>query len=141
MTINNSGQSSPQRQTNTSVIPPKEFRYTKEQRLLNAADFTNVFNDAPIRAAHPSFLILARKNTHKSARLGLVIAKKHVKRAVGRNLIKRTARESFRLQQHKLTQIDAIVLARRGADTLSATELRKIFNGLWKRISKRAQST
>lgn len=114
------------------------FAFGKDQRLLNSGDYTRVFNNAPLRAAHPSILILARKSSGVRARLGLVIPKKHVKRAVKRNQIKRIARETFRLRQHKLPPIDAIVLARRGADTLSSTELHKIFNGLWKRISKHA---
>lgn len=114
--------------------------FRKSQRLLTPADFTGVFSDASIRASHPSFLILARPNDLDCARLGLVVAKKHVRRAHQRNLIKRMARESFRLQQHKLPAIDAIVLARRGAGAFTSSELTVIFNGLWKRISKHVQS-
>ncbi len=123
---------------NTTSNPLPSLGFTKALRLLNAADYTSVFDDAPIRASHPAFLILSRPNSLPHPRLGLIIAKKHVKKAHQRNAIKRIARESFRHQQHKLTSIDAIVLARRGADNFSAAELRKIFNGLWKRINKRA---
>lgn len=115
------------------------YAFRKSQRLLTSGDYSNVFANAPLRASHPSILILARVNTDSRARLGLVIPKKHVKRAVKRNQIKRISRETFRLRQHKLPSIDAIVLARRGADTLSPAELHKIFNGLWKRISKNAK--
>lgn len=113
------------------------FRFTKQQRLLSSSDYTPVFNDAPIRASHPCFLLLCRSNNHR-ARLGLVIAKKHVKRANQRNRIKRLVRESFRLQQHNLPAIDVIVLARKGADALTNAEVLVIINGLWKRITKRA---
>ena len=114
------------------------FAFGKNRRLLNSSDFTAVFNDAPFRASHPNFLILARPSATGEPRLGLIVAKKHVRHAVGRNQIKRISRESFRLQQHKLAAIDAIVLARRGADTLSRSELRQILDGLWKRVAKKA---
>ncbi len=113
-------------------------RFAKNQRLLTKPAYTQVFNDAPIRASHPCFLLLCRSNDNQT-RLGLVIAKKHVKRANQRNRIKRLVRESFRLQQHKLPAIDVIVLARKGADTLTNSEILVIINGLWKRISKRAR--
>lgn len=128
----------PQPGCNASSSVSASFHYTKSQRLLNAADFREVFSDAPVRAAHPQFLILARRNGGSQARLGLVIAKKHVKKAVHRNRIKRAARESFRLNQHKLPPIDAIVLARHGADTVPPEQLNSLLTGLWKRIIKRA---
>lgn len=116
------------------------FAFTKKQRLLNKHDFSPVFDDAPIRASNQHLLILCRLNTSNpaKARLGLVIAKKHIRRAHERNRIKRFARESFRLNQHKLPAIDAIVLARKEADTLTNQQLEQAFTGLWKRIIKRA---
>ncbi len=121
------------------VATPLKFPFSKAQRLLTPADFTAVFKQTTLRVSHPSFLVLVRSNEQAQARLGLVVAKKHVKRANQRNLIKRMARESFRHQQHHLPSIDAIVLARRGAGEFSSCELLAIFNGLWKRISRQAQ--
>lgn len=43
------------------------------------------------------------------ARLGLVIGKKQLRRAVGRNLVKRLARETFRLQRDTLPPVDLIL--------------------------------
>jgi len=118
-------------------------------RLLNASDFKAVFDDAPIRASHQHLLILSRSNTSGTdqdttsptdiPRLGLVIAKKNVRLAVERNRIKRIARETFRLQQDKLPGVDAVVLARRGLDSLDNTELHKLFNKQWERIIKKAK--
>ncbi len=122
-----------------AVAAPLTFPFGKAQRLLTPADYTAVFKQATTRVSHPSFLILVRRNEQTHPRLGLVVAKKYVKRANQRNLIKRMARESFRLQQHHLPSIDAIVLARRGAGEFSSHELLAIFNGLWKRISRQAQ--
>jgi ribonuclease P protein component len=114
------------------------FAFGKNRRLLNSSDFSRVFNEAPYRASHPNFLILARPSATGEPRLGLVIAKKNVRLAVNRNRLKRAIRESFRLQQHKLPAIDAIVLARRGADTLPPSDLQQVLDGLWKRVAKKA---
>lgn len=110
--------------------------FTKQARLLTAKQFQYVFDQAPVRASHPSLLILAKPNGLSFARLGLVIGKKHIKTAVGRNRIKRLIRESFRTRQ--LPALDVIVLARGGADNLDNDEARRILNGLWKRISKKS---
>ena len=119
----------------------KALGFSKSDRLLNASDFTAVFNDAQIKASHPQFLILAKNTGHSSARLGLVIAKKNIRNAVDRNRLKRLIRESFRLKQHHLPAIDAIVLARRGGDQIANHELFEILENLWKRAAKRAKKT
>lgn len=129
---------SEQNEADTSTSQRYQFR--KNQRLLNQALFSAVFADAPIRASHPNFLILARPNDVGVARLGLIIPKKHVRKASQRNQIKRIARETFRKEQHKLPPIDAIVLARRGAEIVPRQQLTSLFTGLWKRITKRASA-
>ena len=140
MNVSEQGSSNPTQKKADTLPSSPTYRFGKQQRLLNAADYSAVFNDAPIRASHPNFLILARTNASAQAKLGLVISKKNVRHAVNRNRIKRIARETFRLQQHNLPTIDAIVLARRGADTVPQDQLATIFNGLWKRIIKRANA-
>lgn len=140
MNVSEQGSSSSKHKKADTLTPRPAFRFGKQQRLLNAADYSAVFDDAPIRASHPNFLILAKAHSGSQAKLGLIVAKKHVRHAVKRNRIKRIARETFRLQQHKLPAIDAIVLARRGADAIAQDQLSVIFNGLWKRIIKRART-
>lgn len=140
MNVSKQGSSNPNHKKADTLPPRPTFSFGKQQRLLKAAEYSAVFGDAPIRASHPNFLILARANCAAQAKLGLVIAKKNVRHAVGRNRIKRAARETFRLQQHNLPAIDAIVLARRGADSIPQDQLSAIFNGLWKRIIKRAKA-
>lgn len=124
--------------TLSGSTPLSRLLFTKQQRLLEAKEFSALFADAPIRASHPCFLLLCNFNGTEQARLGLVIAKKQIKKSHDRNRLKRLIRESFRLHQHKLPLIDAIVLARKGADALSNSEIQVILHGLWKRISKRA---
>ncbi len=127
-------------QNEADTSPSQRFQFRKHQRLLNQALFAAVFAEAPIRASHPNFLILARPNELGYARIGLVVPKKHVRKANHRNNIKRVARETFRKEQHKLPAIDAIVLARRGAEIVPRQQLTSIFTGLWKRVTKRANA-
>ena len=116
------------------------FAFGKSLRLLRSSDFQAVFDDAPFRASHKHLLVLARPNNLGRSRLGLIIAKKHVRLAVQRNRIKRIARESFRLQQHKLAGIDAIVLARRELDNFDNRQLLRIFRQQWQRICHKAET-
>ncbi len=112
--------------------------FSKHHRLLNAGDFQAVFNDAPYRASHPNLLILARPGQGDHARLGLVIAKKHIRKAVQRNRIKRLVREYVRLHQAQLGSIDAVFLARRGLDDLENDELQRLLHKQWSRVAKKA---
>lgn len=115
--------------------------FKRQQRLLNAADYSGVFNQVDIKISHPAYLLLARRVPEaSSARLGLIAAKKHLKRAVQRNHFKRHARESFRLNQHSLPGIDLILMARSGAAQASSEELRAAFDQAWPRLCKRLAS-
>ncbi len=120
-----------------SGFTPSSFKFTKSLRLLCAADFKPVFDDAPFRASHQYFLILARLNQQPHARLGLVMAKKHLRHAVDRNRMKRQIRESFRLQQQALAGLDIVVLSRKGMDNLSNTEFSLQLTQQWQRIFKK----
>lgn len=118
-----------------------DFSFYKSNRLLTSSDFSYVFDNAPFKASHPNFLILAKPSQTSTPRLGLIIAKKNVRLAVKRNRLKRLIRESFRHKQHHLPAIDAIVLARRGTENLNNIEITKILNELWTRVAKRATKT
>ena len=116
--------------------------FGKSLRLLTSSDFQAVFDDAPFRASHKHFLILARPHRSGNSalpRLGLVIAKKNIRLAVQRNRMKRLIRESFRQQQHSLADIEAVVIARRGMDDLDNLQLLKQLRQQWQRIAKKAR--
>lgn len=113
--------------------------FPKSHRLLNSSDFQKVFDQAPLRASHKLFLILARPNGLDHPRLGLIIAKKHIRLASRRNRLKRLIRETFRHQQQTLGGIDVIVLARKGMDQLDNPSLIQQINGQWRRLAKKAQ--
>lgn len=109
--------------------------FSKDKRLLNSRDFETVFSDTQIRVSNRFLLMLARRNNGLKPRLGLAIAKKHIRTAVARNRIKRLIRESFR-QQQQLAPIDVIVLARKGVDHLDNAQIRQQLQQLWQRINQ-----
>ncbi len=113
--------------------------FTKSMRLLNSKDFQSVFDDAPLRTSHQHFLFLARQNQLGLPRLGLVIAKKHIRHAVDRNRMKRLIRETFRAKQQQLAGIDVIVLARKGMNDSTNAVLIEQLNGQWQRLIRKLQ--
>jgi ribonuclease P protein component len=117
--------------------------FTRSKRLLTAKDFQFVFSSAEVKTSSPQLLLLARFNRRSQSRLGLVIAKKHVKLAVTRNRLKRQIRESFRLQANNLPNLDIVVLTRQGCGDLDNPNFNRILEKQWKRLIRRAieQST
>jgi ribonuclease P protein component len=118
------------------------FSFTKATRLLTPHDYKQVFEAAALRVSTKEILILARTTQLDHARLGIVVAKKNVRRANQRNRIKRITRETFRHQQHGLVApsggIDAIVLARAGLALLDNVALHTLLNQLWRQLQRKA---
>ena len=111
--------------------------FPRQVRLLTPGDYRRVFDRADTKAQTKQILILARRNDLGFSRLGLVVAKKHAKRAVDRNEIKRIVRESFRHHQSELENFDCVVLSRGGAKDLDKTELRHMVDQLWTRLRQK----
>ena len=99
-------------------------RFTKHNRLLNAAAFGRVFQGAT-RSRDPLFTVLCRRNNSNEARLGLAISKRHCRQAPARNRIKRIIRESFRMQQDLLEGLDVVVI-KKPRDTLAPLQRSEI---------------
>jgi ribonuclease P protein component len=114
------------------------FTLPKKHKLLNKKEFSWVFDKATYKASNRHCLILAREGQIDRPRVGLVIAKKHIKKAVQRNRIKRLIRESFRYNQHHLHKIDAIVLSRNGMGELDNPAIYRMLNQLWQKIQNKA---
>lgn len=117
------------------------YPFNKSLRLLDASSYKSVFDDAKYKVSSKQVLYLARPSNNDCPRLGLVIAKKNVRHATQRNRIKRVIRESFRLNQHELSNLDTIILARRGLDKLDNTELRNLLDKLWKQLQNKAYTS
>ena len=85
--------------------------FPKHSRLTKTDDFSSVFGfRKAIKSRH--FLLHYRLQTADEttgARLGLVVAKRLLRHAVDRNLVRRLARESFRLMRGQLPSRDLIL--------------------------------
>lgn len=109
-------------------------------RLLTATDYKRVF-EQPVRSADRYFTVLARPaSSVQPARLGLAVAKKHVKRAVDRNRLKRLIRESFRQHQQHLTGLDLVVLIKPGVQLAPNRDLLSALAKHWRRLERHALS-
>ncbi len=81
--------------------------------------------------------MLARPDEKQDlARLGLAVAKKHVRRAVDRNRIKRLVRESFRQHQPQLKGLDLVVLVKPGIHKADNPALFSSLETHWQRLGK-----
>ena len=114
------------------------YAFRPHQRLLTSHDFKCVFDHVDIKVGTAELLVLAFDNQNDTpARLGLVVAKKNLKRAVDRNRFKRIVRESFRNHQDQLEGLDIVVLSRRGAKQLDASALRNMVDQTWQRVLRK----
>jgi ribonuclease P protein component len=111
-----------------------DSRFGKTKRLLNADDYSRVFNNPDVRASHRNLLLLGKLNDGPEHRLGLVIAKKNVRLAVQRNRVKRMAREFFRILPNSEPSLDVVLLARQGMGQLDNAELSSILQQQWKKL-------
>ncbi len=108
--------------------------------MLSAEDYKKVFAQSD-RSIDRYFTVLARYEEQQDpARLGLAVAKKHVRRAVDRNRIKRLLRESFRHHQQQLKGLDLVVLVKPGIHKADNTALFLSLEKHWKRLSKEIPS-
>ncbi|MBV1912328.1 MAG: ribonuclease P protein component [Cycloclasticus sp.] len=110
----------------------KDYTFTKKVRLNSSSEYARVFKGAK-RSTDSLFTVLAQKNV-SSAKLGLAIAKKNVKKAVKRNLIKRIVRESFRHEKERLSGYDFVILCRHKAALATKKELAKSISKHWDKL-------
>lgn len=115
-------------------------RFTRQQRLTQASEFKDVFAKPCVKQGDANMLLLGKKNTHKTARLGLAVAKKQLKLAVSRNRFKRLTRESFRHHLDILKDLDIVVVARSGAKNKTNKELLDLLSKNWHILRKKCKN-
>ena len=111
-----------------------EFGFPREKRLTERVEFDNVFNKAQ-RIKSRCFIILYRENKLSTARLGVVLSKRKVKRATKRNQIRRILRESFRQYCPQLPPVDIVIIVNM-MTTVDNQVLFKELEASWKRLIK-----
>ena len=116
----------------SSTLTPG-FGYGRSRRLTKRHQFDRVFQEASVRRTRPPLRLLALPNNVAVPRLGIVVSKRAMHRAVTRNRAKRVIRESFRNEQHQLPAMDIIVQAIPGkAGKEQVAELTDALSQLWK---------
>ncbi len=113
------------------------YGFPKKSRLLEPAEFKAVFDGASVKVSSRYFLILGRPAERDGARMGMVVGKKNIARAVNRNRLKRLIREFFRHQLAASPGLDLVVLVRKDADTLSNPEIRQALQKLWQDLLRK----
>lgn len=116
------------------------YSFSTDVRIRCAADYKSVFDGALFKVHQPHFLFLAKFTEQPNSRLGIVVAKKKVRRAHERNRIKRLARESFRLNQPKFgLDIDVVVMPKVGIETITNAELYQQLDFAWQKLQRLAK--
>lgn len=108
-----------------------------EARLLHQSGFNRAFNQTACKAHQSGFLLLACAGEGTRSRLGLVVAKRHLKRAHERNRIKRLARESFRQYAPTLPALDIVLVVKAGAHELDNATLHSQLKAGWQQLYRR----
>ena len=112
------------------------YTFSKNRRLLKASEYKEVFDRNVVKVAHPKLLLLAIPSTAGQSRLGLVIGKKNIPTAVGRNCVKRVVRETFRRFEF-VAPLDIVFLARKGADQMAPEDMNLLLQQSWCRLRQR----
>ena len=86
------------------------------------------------RSADRYFTVLYRANAGAEPRLGFAISRQRVRKAVGRNRLRRLVRESFRHIRTDLPPLDIVVMARDAAGPAAAAELATSLDRHWQRL-------
>ena len=115
------------------------YGFSTDVRIHCAADYKSVFDGALFKVHQPHFLFLAKYTEQPNSRLGIVVAKKKVRRAHDRNRVKRLARESFRLHQQQLDQLDIVVMPKNGIDAIPNAELHQQLQFAWQKLNRLAK--
>lgn len=115
------------------------YSFSTDVRIRCAADYKNVFDGALFKVHQPHFLFLATYSKQPNSRLGIVVAKKKVRRAHERNRVKRLARESFRLHQMQLDALDIVVMPKVGIETVANSELHQQLQFAWQKLQRIAK--
>jgi len=114
-------------------------RFPRRVRLLSKADFARIFRQAA-KSGDSCFTVLYLPNEVGYARLGLAVSRKSARSAVVRNRIKRTIRESFRLNQHSLSPLDIVVIARSQLTRQNSAALSHSIEWHWRRLVSKLNS-
>ena len=116
------------------------FRFKFNQHLRGRDAFSRVLNEGHRYRAN-SLSVFSSPNHLTYCRIGIILPKKQVKRAVDRNYIKRLLKENFRLSQHQFSSRDFVIFGYRGLTQMTKTELQALVASVWQKLQKSQASS
>jgi ribonuclease P protein component len=109
------------------------FGLPRSARLLTRRDFATLREQSE-RLSTRTFVAEYRPSSQGCVRLGVAISRHVSKRAVVRNRIRRTIRESFRLHRAGLPPLDILLIARSLSAQQTNPHLRADLEGIWRKL-------
>lgn len=103
--------------------------FRRARRLLRKSQFDEVLRNPSLRTTCGPLRLTARENEVETSRLGLVVGRRMLPRAVDRNRVKRVIRESFRCARD-LPTMDIVVRLAVPAANVSAHNADCLFDAL-----------
>ncbi len=85
------------------------------------------------------YLLYYRENEIKHSRLGVVIGKYNVRKAVWRNRLKRVVKEAFRIRKKGLPAFDIVVVAKASSVEAGNKELYQCINKLFTQLERQSK--
>lgn len=108
-------------------------RFPRQARLLLPREFDAVFQSGR-RERGRFFVCVIAAGTAETARVGFAVGKKHLPAAHDRNLVKRLARESFRLRRARMPLVDLVLSPTREVVRGDRLRLRQDLDALFDRV-------
>lgn len=108
-------------------------RFPRSARLLLPREFDGVFQSGR-RERGRFFVCVVAAGTMSQARIGFAVGKKHLPNAHDRNLVKRIARESFRVRRARMPLVDLVLSPGRDVGKGDRHTLRRDLDALFDRV-------
>lgn len=117
----------------------RRYSFTKKQRVLKPAEYQKVFKQQK-KIYYQGVVAYYSDNPLPWTRLGIAVAKRHFKKAVDRNRIKRKIRESFRVQQ-ELGSKDIVIVVTSKLREDKQCSIDSALSEIWKQLSEHSSFT
>ncbi len=109
------------------------FSLARTHRLSKKAEFAAVFEEQ-LKVSQAWFLTLYKNSQKTHPRIGIIVSKRILKKAVARNHLKRLLREGFRQHCSQMKTFDFVILVRKGCNLENKVKLKKELDTLWQRL-------
>ncbi|BAP58278.1 ribonuclease P protein component [Candidatus Tachikawaea gelatinosa] len=109
--------------------------FPKNLKLLKKRDFYNVFKQSK-KIHTKEITVFFSFNLFKNPRIGIIIGKKYIKYSHDRNRIKRLIKENFRLFQHRLPNVDFVIMIKKDICNFSNKKITNLMEQMWYYLQK-----